>query len=289
MIKTILAATDLSDNAAVAARYAQQISKALEAQVIAAHVIEIGFSSWLHGRYEDLVDDEKKARAEAKVSAWYAQHAGVAPAAVDMRANSSAKGLRAAVEATAADLLVMAPSGKGGLARFVVGSSVQEIASQPPCTLAVAVDRPVRAVSVGIDFSEASRQAMRWAWRFSQALGATLRVVFVAELPDLPAFDEALFDDSFSAFFEVSGAKLKALVDATLPAGHTAELVVHSGRPEDALDTDARDNAVDVMVLGQTGHGSVIGGMLGSVPRAMINRMPCTVVVVPGVKPDAEG
>lgn len=288
MIKTILAATDLSDNAAVAARYAQQISKAFEAEVIAAHVIEIGFSSWLHARYEELADDDKKARAKAKVSAWYAQHTGAAPAGVDMRANTCAKGLKAAAEATDADLLVMAPSGKGAFRQFVVGSRLQEIASHPPCTLAVAVDRPVRKVSVATDFSDASRQAIQWAWTFAQAQGASLRVIFVAELPDLPAFDEDLFDDSFNAFFEASEARLKALVDAALPAGHTAEAVVISGEPEDVLDTDAREKDIDVVVLGQTGHDSVIGDILGSVPRAMINRMPCTVVVVPGAESDAE-
>jgi nucleotide-binding universal stress UspA family protein len=284
MIKTILAATDLSENAAVAARYAQQLAQALDAAVIAAHVIEIGLSSWLHSRYEDVVDDEKRARAEAKIRNWYAQHAGAAPADVDMRADSCANGLKAAAAETHADLLVMAPSGKGAFAQFVVGSRLQEVASHPPCALAVAMDRPVKSVSVATDFSEASAHAVQWAWRFAQGLGASLRVIHVAELPDLPAFDEDLFGDSFNTFYEESEARLKALVDQTLPAGHDAQTAVITGQPEEVLDADARDKGIDAIVLGQTGHDSVIGDILGSVPRGLINRMPCTVIVVPGVE-----
>lgn len=281
MIDHIIVATDLSENAGAAARWAQTLASSTDASVIAAHVIEISLSSWLHARYEVAVDEEKRAQAKANVADWYTQYAGVPPADVDLRVNSCFNALTEASAEHHADLLVMSPTGKSALAQLVVGSRLQEIASRPPCALAVAVGGPIKRMAIAIDFSEASKQALDWAFGLASALGAELRVLTVAELPDLPAFDEDLFGESFNAFYKEAEAQLKTLVAERQTDGANVKSVVITGNPEDALETYVRDNAIDALVLGQTGHDSVIGDILGSVPRGLINRRPCTIIVVP--------
>lgn len=283
MIDHIIVATDLSESAGAAARWASALAESTGADVIAAHVIEISLSSWLHARYEVAVDAEKRAQAEAKVADWYAQHAGKPPSAVDLRVNSCFNALTEAAAEHHAELLVMAPTGKSALAQLVVGSRLQEIASRPPCALAVAVGGPLKRVGIAIDFSEASKQALAWAHGLASQVGAELRVLHVAELPDLPAFDEDLFGESFHAFYKEAEEGLATLIAERVPAGSAVAVkaTVITGSPEDALEAYARDNALDALVLGQTGHDSVIGDILGSVPRGLINRRPCTVIVVP--------
>ncbi|MGK0362743.1 MAG: nucleotide-binding universal stress UspA family protein [Bradymonadia bacterium] len=290
MIQHVIFATDLSEGAGKAAKWAADLSAQTKAEVVVAHVIEIGLNSWLKARYDDVVDDKLRAKAEEKVAAWYATHTGARPDAVDLRVNTCFNALTEAAAEHHADLLVMSPTGKSTIAQMVVGSRVQEIASRPPCPLAIVAGGPISKLSIAVDFSEGSAQALRWAHDLASGLGAELRIVHVADLPDLPAFDEDLFGDSFNAFYADAEATLNAMVAKTLPAGHGATSVVISGNPEDVLVSDAIEHGLDAIVVGQTGHDSVIGDILGSVPRSLINRQPCTIIVVPTKAPaPAEG
>ena len=88
MIKHVIVATDLSENAGKAAKWAADLCAQTKAEVVAAHVIEIGLSSWLKARYDDVVDDARRAKAEEKIAAWYAKHAGTRPSEVDLRVNT---------------------------------------------------------------------------------------------------------------------------------------------------------------------------------------------------------
>lgn len=281
MIQHVIVATDLSENAGKAARWAAELCAQTQAEVVAAHVIEIGLSSWLKARYDDVVDEAKRAKAEENIADWYAQYAGARPDHVDLRVNTCFNALTEAAAEHHADLLVMSPTGKSAIAQLVVGSRVQEIASRPPCPLAIVAGGPIARLAVAVDFSEGSARALRWAFDLAQGIGAQLRVIHVADLPDLPAFDEDLFGDSFSAFYRDAESKLNAMIAKTLPADHGAKGVVISGNPEDVLANDVAENGLDAIVVGQTGHDSVIGDILGSVPRSLISRQPCTVIVVP--------
>jgi nucleotide-binding universal stress UspA family protein len=275
----IVVATDLSEGAVPAARWAATVAAAMGGHVVVAHIVEISLKSWLGARYDILVDAEKRAALEGKVRDWYQQATGEAPAAVDVRVNTCFNGLSEAVSAHGASLLVMAPTGKGAIARVVVGSRVQDLASRPPCPLVVvaSAERPKR-VAVATDFSPAAGQAITAAAGLAHRVGAELFVTHVAEVPDLPAFEEDLFADSFEAFFQEATESLKT---ATEGVGVTAQQVVLKGRAEVALDDFAQQHSIDLLVLGQTGHDSVLGDLLGSVPRSLIGRMPCSILVVP--------
>ncbi len=277
----IVVATDLSEGAMPAARWAATVAAALGGQVVVAHVVEISLKSWLGSRYDILVDAEKRAQLEANVRGWYQLATGTMPAAVDVRVNTCFNGLSEAVAAHGASLLVMAPTGKGALTRVVVGSRVQDLASRPPCPLVVAAgaERPKR-VAVATDFSEAAGKAVSAAAQIAHRLGADLTVAHVAEVPDLPAFEEDLFAGSFEAFFQEAADSLKASIEQA-GAGAQARQVVLKGRAEVALEDLVSQQNIDLLVLGQTGHDSVLGDLLGSVPRSLIGRMPCSILVVP--------
>ncbi|MEZ4463960.1 MAG: universal stress protein [bacterium] len=278
----IVLATDLSAHAAPAARWAARVAASLGARVVVAHVIEISLKSWLAARYDILADDETRAEAEGRVAAWYRQATGAEPDAIDLRVNTCFNGLSEAVQAHGARLLVMSPTGKSTLAQIVVGSRVQELASRPPCALVVAADDRLPArIGAATDFSPGSVVALGLAGELARGTGAELVALHVAEVPDLPAFEEDLFADSFETFYAEARDALGRTAAAAF--GDTLDVrqeVLH-GRAEVALDEYARDQGLDVLVLGQTGHDSVLGDMLGSVPRSLIGRLPCSVLVVP--------
>jgi len=278
----VIVATDLSESAGVAARFAASVAALRGADVVVAHVVEISLKSWLASRYDILADEAKRAQAEASVAAWYTQATGQAPTAVDLRVNTCFNGLTEAVHAHHAELLVMAPTGKSALTQIVVGSRVQDLASRPPCALVVAgQDTPPTHIAVATDFSEGAAQAVAFAGRLALHLHARVTLMHVAEVPDLPAFEEDLFAGSFEAFYQEADASLQAARAAHLPDGLAVSRAVLNGRAEVAIEAHVRQQGIELLVLGQTGHDSVLGDMLGSVPRALIGRMPCSVLVVP--------
>jgi nucleotide-binding universal stress UspA family protein len=91
------------------------------------------------------------------------------------------------------------------------------------------------------------------------------------------AFPEAADEDERQA--KISG-QVKELNDQ----GVTAKLqVVHSSisGPAHAIADVAKDNGVDLIVLGTRGHTALAGLLLGSVTQRLLHIAPCPVLAVP--------
>ncbi|HUZ21313.1 MAG TPA: universal stress protein [Acidimicrobiales bacterium] len=134
-------------------------------------------------------------------------------------------------------------------------------------------------IVVGVDGSEQSKEALRWAARQARLCDTALEVVTCWELPisygwpyPLPA-DLDLAGDAAAA--------LAATVEEVLGSEHPG-LELHqrtlSGPPGQAL-VDAAEGA-DLLVVGSRGHGALAGVLLGSVSQHCVCYSPCPVVVV---------
>ncbi len=134
-------------------------------------------------------------------------------------------------------------------------------------------------IVVGVDGSEQSKEALRWAARQARLSGGVLEVVTSWEFPisygwpyPLPA-DLDLAGDATAA--------LAATVEEVLGPDHPG-LEVHQrtllGPPGQAL-VEAADGA-DLLVVGSRGHGAFAGVLLGSVSQHCVCYSPCPVVVV---------
>jgi nucleotide-binding universal stress UspA family protein len=148
-------------------------------------------------------------------------------------------------------------------------------------------------VVVGIDGSEGSKTALRFALEEARLRRATLRVVhayvlplsdvapdpFLLEFPSVPGPElEAIADDL------EKGAK--GLIDDSLDgvlegaeAGVPIERVAIEGSPAAALIAEAE--GADLLVVGSRGHGRVHGLLLGSVSQQCVSHAPCPVAIVP--------
>lgn len=277
----LLVATDLSEAAAPAARFAHDLAQRWARGVVAAHIVELGFESWWRARYEVLVDAARMAEAQARVRDWYAAAAGAPPDRVALKVDHCVEGLVAAAVEAAAALLVMTTTGKGALAQAVVGSRLLALAARPPCPLAVVprVVVPLPAVpriAVGVDFSPASGATLAFAEQLASALGAELCVVHGFAPPDTPALPSLFAGAEESVRLEAAAA-LDALA---VHHPHTRRALV-PGKGPDALLAYVRAEHVDLVVVGSTGHRGLLGEGLGSTPRALIRHLPVPVVVVP--------
>jgi nucleotide-binding universal stress UspA family protein len=153
-----------------------------------------------------------------------------------------------------------------------------ESASAPTSESAVAAGRIV----VGVDGSEPSLQALRWAGRQASLTGATMEAVMAWELPaaygwaGLPGLPED-FD-----LEEPATRALAEAVETALPPeqAKTVEQIVTLGNPAQAVLDQAR--GADLIVVGARGLGTFRAALLGSVSQSVTLHAPCPVVIVRG-------
>jgi len=143
-------------------------------------------------------------------------------------------------------------------------------------------------IVVGIDGSEQSQLALRWAAYLARVTGSTVEAV-TAWQPVAPAATAGGFGYlTFPEGWDPATQMEKALVDTldrVFGASRPADLqvTVREGHPTKVL-LDAGRGA-RMLVLGSRGHGGFAGLLLGSVSSACAEHATCPVVVVHGDNP----
>lgn len=133
------------------------------------------------------------------------------------------------------------------------------------------------SIVVGVDGSESSKQALRWAVRQAELTGVELVAVTAWHLPEMYAYVSRDYDvDAANLLDQV----LKEVLDP-IPAVQVTPRVVE-GRPASVLIDESK--AADLLVLGTRGHGGFEGMLLGSVSQHCVHHADCPVVVVPQTK-----
>jgi len=142
-------------------------------------------------------------------------------------------------------------------------------------------------IVVGIDGSEDSKDALRWAARQAELTATTLTAVTAWQLPvsfgtvwQMPATYGKSHDLSQVDFAADAKKTLDATLEEVLGAdAHvsvTPQLV--SGRAAPVLIEASRHAAL--LVVGRSGHGGFAGMLIGSVSQHCVSHAACPVVVV---------
>jgi nucleotide-binding universal stress UspA family protein len=130
-------------------------------------------------------------------------------------------------------------------------------------------------IVAGIDGSQQSRAALRWAAAEARRTDAPLRIVTAHDVPDLSAPQA----DEIAA---AAVAEARALAPGVEVSGAAV-----SGDPASALLQAGRTAAM--LVVGNRGRGSFAGLLLGSVSQQVVTRASCPVVVVRGRRETPSG
>ena len=137
--------------------------------------------------------------------------------------------------------------------------------------------RPLRIV-VGIDGSEPSRRALRWAVNEALKWHADLTVLHAWRFGSSPT-DPLVPQDAIRRV----GAAAQHLLDdevafAREAGAEAAGSLVFATAVRALVDASA---AADLLVVGSRGRGAVGAALLGSVSQACVRHAHCPVVVVP--------
>lgn len=139
-------------------------------------------------------------------------------------------------------------------------------------------------ILVGVDGSDASLDALRYAEKLSGALGLPLRVVMTwdyAALIDLYPMPERHPDEEAAVLLD---AVIKDVFAEDPPTGLTA-VVIGGPAPSVLIDESRR---AEMLVVGSRGRGGFAGLLLGSVSSTCATHAHCPVLIVRHERHDDE-
>ena len=198
------------------------------------------------------------------------------------------------------DFIVTGTHGRTGVGRAVLGSVAEHIVRTAPCPVltvrqherdfvalgeAAGSTMALKTVLVATDFGEAADAALAVARSISARVGAALHAVHVVSDAHLEMLSDALTTSAPTTLRrDIEAAASKRLEEwftrGGAPAGpvHTSVLTSHS--PTFAILDYAKEQGVDLIVMGTHGRGMLGRMVMGSVAERVVRFAPCPVLTV---------
>ena len=133
-----------------------------------------------------------------------------------------------------------------------------------------------------IDFSDSSKQALRYAVEFARSFGAELHVLNVIEPVMYPAemFGQIGMVDVESVLEKSSREEIADWHKSFIPAEVRSVVEVLRGRPFAEIVRYAQEKEIDLIILGTHGRSGLDHFLLGSTAEKVIRKAPCPVLTV---------
>lgn len=137
-------------------------------------------------------------------------------------------------------------------------------------------------VVVGVDGSQESVAALRWAADYAKAAGATVRAVIAWHYPDTAGGPPV--GHAPAPVRQESEQHIQATLDQAVrqvypdPAAAGVQTRIAYGHPSQALVEASKE--ASLLVVGSRGHGAFAGMLLGSVSMHCVTGAFCPVTVV---------
>ena len=142
----------------------------------------------------------------------------------------------------------------------------------------------IRNILCPVDFSEYSDAALAYASSLAKDADAKLHIVFVYEEPY--AYTDGIGGFVPPADLEKEKEDLEAIRPPIDGVSFCHDFIV--GIPTDALLKYAKDNDIDLIVMGTHGRTGLLRLLMGSVAEAVVRRAPCPVVTIRQPVPSGE-
>ncbi len=290
-IDYLIVATDFTNYASTAARWAHHMREKLGAEVIVCHVVEVTVVNWFTNATETLDDEELHQRACKNLETWYRDVTGESPDRIELRVGSPHAQLADFVdELDGNSMTVAAMSGKSGGAKFFLGSTARMLTSRPNAPVVIVHpdhEYPIQGnpIVVGTDFSENAMGAIEFAIELGEVVQSAISIVHANPAPRVTVFDGGeipigLLQESANTWSRHRMETLEENLSAR--EGLDYETSIVQNEPAEAIREHAERNSADFVILAHSGESHLAQTVLGSVAQRVLNRMPTTLVIVPG-------
>lgn len=276
----ILVAVDLSENSEIPVLRAAAIARQLKANLRVIHIVDSHLADTIRGQVVEAARSAITARL-AKLS-------------IDAHVEVRAGRLRSDVAQYAFDcsarLLVVGDhdARKDGLFSFGETSAARIMRSSPIPMLVVrtASSEPYRDIVVGVDFSIYSRSAIRHAREFAPAAKLHLVHAYVVPFrsrlgpPEYVAELEATAQRNLAGFLARDMQTILERTDLGPVQPNMVEQECLCGMPYEVIIAAVQRHQAGLVVVGTHGAGGVERVIWGSVATALVNSLPCDLMIV---------
>jgi nucleotide-binding universal stress UspA family protein len=141
----------------------------------------------------------------------------------------------------------------------------------------------LKRILVPTDFSGGARHALTYGLSFAKEYEAELLLLHVVETLAAPYASDLFPVPMAEVFEEMSGyakSELEKLVVEAKGRGVASRFVVAQGKPSLEIMRVAREENVDMIVLGTHGKGVLDQALFGSTTERVVRKAPCPVLCV---------
>lgn len=142
----------------------------------------------------------------------------------------------------------------------------------------------IRKILVPTDFSETAAVALTYAQALAQQFGAAVDVLHVVPAPysalagpEVPSYSP---QQLVAHWEEDARVRLESLLTEAERSALRARLLTRVGHPFVEIVRYAREESIDLIVMGTHGRGAVGHLLLGSVAERVVRKAPCPVLTV---------
>jgi|RhiMetdeSRZDD1v2_1073273.scaffolds.fasta_scaffold06145_7 nucleotide-binding universal stress UspA family protein len=141
----------------------------------------------------------------------------------------------------------------------------------------------LKRVLLPTDFSASARRAFAYAASFAREYGGELYLLHVIEVLPMGYASELFPAAMTQVVDEISSYardELQKLADEALRLGcPTVQQRTGQGKPSSEIARVAREESIDMIVLGTHGHGVLNRALFGSTADGLMRKAPCPVLV----------
>lgn len=284
-LRSILFATDFSDNSLQAVQYAMAIARHYESKIVVAHVLVSDTYQVISQEPTVLTDWFRREAEEQMTDLLVSGVLRDIPHEVVMKQGSIWPALSEVVKEKEIDLIVVGTHGRTGIGKMMLGSTAEEVfrhADCPVLTVGPRVsDNPpqeanFRRIVYATDATMAPDDAAAYALSLSQEYVARLTVIHaIRETP-------GIWSDTHEQVQKDYLYGLRQLVPAEVESWCDPEFVVRFGDPAAEILDVANGRKADVIVLGVHGDMVLAGHRPATVAYKVVCEAHCPVLTVKG-------
>ncbi len=138
----------------------------------------------------------------------------------------------------------------------------------------------IQKILCPVDFSAPSRNALRYANEFAKAMNAKITVMHVIQPQPITADINVPYIPPEVDLEKNARDDLDHIIKETVHEGVVVEKVIAFGLPSDCITAQAKQENVDVIILGTHGRSGISRLLMGSTAENVIRHATCPVLVV---------
>lgn len=290
---TILAATDFSDQSAVALRQAAHLARTRGAELLLLHSVESAAGQPAFVQAVEGVEDleaQWRQGALSRMADFVDEHlsAEERPDEIAFRADLEVaeESIENTLRSEDFELVVLGATGENRLSTFFLGSTPEAVARRSDVPVLVVPESgrvgDYESIVAPVDFTRCSRKSLARAVSFARAYDARLTILhaYQVRVAESSYFPGQISGESLDTLREQSEERFREFVESNELREVDWETRHEPGAPPDVVVEVVEDADADLVVMGTHGRRGLERFFLGSTATKVLRRMPCSVMTV---------